>query len=52
MISSILVSAAEQVEERHMEIPFAPEVYGLGALGGLLALLALTFAFRNVGNRH
>ncbi|GAB2695337.1 hypothetical protein [Thalassiella azotivora] len=52
MISSVLQAAAEQAQEHHMEIPFAPEVYGLGALGGLMALLALTFAFRSVGNRH
>lgn len=45
------VSAAE-AGESHPEIPFPPEVYGLGALGGLLALLALTFAFRSVGKRQ
>ncbi|MFZ5871559.1 MAG: hypothetical protein ACOYXW_13680 [Actinomycetota bacterium] len=45
------VSAAEAGESQ-AEIPFPPEVYGLGALGGLLLLLALTFAFRSVGKRQ
>lgn len=47
-----LLAAAAEAEETHFEIPFPPEVYGLGALGGLLLLLALTFAFRSVGKRQ
>jgi hypothetical protein len=38
--------------ETHFEIPFPPEVYGVGALVGFVVLLAVTFAFRNVGKRH
>jgi hypothetical protein len=43
-----LITAAET----HFQTPFPPEVYGLGALGGLMALLAVTWAFRSVGKRH
>lgn len=52
MISSIVVSAAEQAEEHHMEIPMAAEAYGLLAFAGLVGLLLLTMAFRSVGTRH
>lgn len=52
MIASIVASAAEQAEEHHMEIPMPAEAYGLLALGGLLALLLVTMAFRSVGTRH
>jgi hypothetical protein len=45
----ILTAAGAETE---FEIPMAPEVYGLGALGGLLLLLAITFAFRSVAKRH
>jgi hypothetical protein len=48
----ILASTAAEAAEAHFEIPFAPEVYGLAAFGGLMLLLAVTFAFRSVGKRQ
>lgn len=45
-----LASTAAETET-HFEIPFPPEVYGVAAFVLLLALLALTFAFRSVGSR-
>ena len=40
--------------EEHAEAAtgVAPEAVGALALGVLIALLLVTFAFRNVGNRH
>ena len=34
------------------DLPMAPEAYGVIALCVLLALLLVTFAFRNMGARH
>ena len=47
MLTSVVASS-----ETHFEIPLPPEVYGLGAFGGLMALLGITFAFRNVSKRQ
>ena len=33
-------------------LPFPPAVFGIGAFAGLVALLLVTYAFRNVGSRH
>lgn len=45
------VLAAEAAAE-HADEPVAPIVLGLIAFGALLAGLVVTYAFRNVGNRH
>ncbi|GAA4700462.1 hypothetical protein APR04_000081 [Promicromonospora umidemergens] len=45
------VLAAEAAAE-HADEPIAPIVLGLIAFGALLVALLVTFAFRNVGNRH
>ncbi|ROS31119.1 hypothetical protein [Cellulomonas sp. PhB150] len=47
-----LISAAEQAAEHTTELPFPPVVFGLGAFGGLIAMLLITYAFRSVGTRH
>ncbi|GAB2473358.1 hypothetical protein GCM10027063_13020 [Promicromonospora xylanilytica] len=45
------VLAAEAAAE-HADEPVAPIVLGLIAFGALMAALVVTYAFRNVGNRH
>ncbi|WP_369375166.1 hypothetical protein AB1046_10875 [Promicromonospora sp. Populi] len=45
------VLAAEAASE-HASEPIDPIVMGLIAFGALVAALVVTFAFRNVGNRH
>jgi hypothetical protein len=47
----VAVLAAEAASE-HASEPISPIVLGLIAFGALLAALAVTYAFRNVGNRH
>jgi hypothetical protein len=42
--------AAEASAEATLPIP--PAAFGLIAFGALIALLAVTYAFRNVGSRH
>ncbi|MFC8734124.1 hypothetical protein ACFT5B_16855 [Luteimicrobium sp. NPDC057192] len=47
------MSAAVLVAEKVVnELPVSPYVYGGTALAVLVALLAVTFAFRSVGTRH
>ena len=46
-----VVLAAEAASE-HANEPVAPIVLGLIAFGSLVAALVVTYAFRNVGNRH
>jgi hypothetical protein len=48
----ILASTAAAAAETHFETPFEPAVYGLGAFGGLMVLLAVTFAFKSVAKRQ
>ncbi|MBO1750726.1 hypothetical protein J4G33_02805 [Actinotalea sp. BY-33] len=43
--------AAEEAEVVN-HLPMAPEAFGLVAFGALMALLAVTYAFRSVGTRH
>ena len=45
------VLAAEAASE-HASEPISPIVLGLIAFGSLVAALVVTYAFRNVGNRH
>jgi len=47
-----LTDATETTSETHNELPMAPEMYGLLALGALALLLLVTWAFRSVGSRH
>lgn len=49
---SAIVTAAGEAAEVHFEIPMPAEAFGGIALGGLVALLALTFAFRGASNKH
>jgi len=51
-VHAALISAAEQAAEHTTELPFPPVVFGLGAFGGLVAMLLITYAFRSVGTRH
>lgn len=44
--------AAEEAGEIVNQLPMPPEMFGLAAFGGLVVLLAVTFAFRSVGTRH
>ena len=44
----LAAEAAEVVNE----LPFPPEVFGIGAFIGLTAMLLITYAFRSVGTRH
>ncbi|MCL3860559.1 hypothetical protein [Actinotalea sp. K2] len=44
--------AAEESAEAVQHLPMVPEAYGLVAFGGLMVLLAVTYAFRSVGARH
>ena len=47
----IAVLAAEAASE-HANEPISPIALGLIAFGSLVAALVVTYAFRNVGNRH
>ncbi len=44
--------AALAAAEATTTLPFPPVVFGIGAFAGLVALLLLTYAFRNAGSRH
>ena len=50
MLSAALLAAEESAEIVN-QLPVHPLVYGGGAFLGLMALLAVTFAFRSVGTR-
>ncbi|WP_164545232.1 hypothetical protein [Antribacter gilvus] len=43
---------AAQAATEHVNEPINPIVLGLIAFGSLIAALLVTYAFRNVGNRH
>jgi len=44
--------AVEEHAEVTTQLPIPPVGYGLLAFGALVALLAVTYAFRSVGTRH
>lgn len=48
MHAALLAQEAEAVNH----LPMAPAAFGLVSFGALLALLAVTYAFRSVGTRH
>lgn len=50
MLSAALLAAEESAEVVN-QLPMHPLVYGGGAFLGLMALLAVTFAFRSVSTR-
>ncbi|MCG2797308.1 MAG: hypothetical protein L6367_02085 [Cellulomonas sp.] len=43
-----VLSAVDEVSS----LPFPPVVFGVGAFVGLVALLLVTYAFRNIGSKH
>jgi hypothetical protein len=45
------VQFAQEATE-HAESAISPVALGVLAFGGLVALLLVTYAFRNVGSRH
>jgi hypothetical protein len=45
------VQVAQEASE-HVNEPISPIALGLLAFGGLIAALVVTYAFRNVSNRH
>jgi hypothetical protein len=49
-VNAWLLAAQEAEVGAHLPIP--PVGFGLLAFGGLIALLAFTWAFRHAGNRH
>jgi hypothetical protein len=53
-VNAALTLAAEAGEatEQVNELPFDPAVLGVAGFGGLLVLLAITYAFRTVGERR
>lgn len=44
--------AAEESAEAAVHLPVPPVGIGLLAFGALMALLAVTYAFRSIGTRH
>jgi hypothetical protein len=49
-VQGVLLAVSESEVVNHLPVP--PVAIGAIGFGVLLALLALTYAFRNVGNRH
>jgi hypothetical protein len=47
-VHAVIAAAAEHTRE----LPFPPVVFGIGAFCGLVAMLLITYAFRNAGSRH
>jgi hypothetical protein len=46
-VHTVLAAATEVTA-----LPFPPAVFGVGAFVGLVALMLVTYAFRNLGSRH
>ena len=45
-------AALSAAEAAARQLPFPTVVFGIGAFAGLVALLLVTYAFRNTGSRH
>jgi protein-S-isoprenylcysteine O-methyltransferase Ste14 len=52
MIAFALVAAAQQGAEQKHELPMPAWAYGTLALVVFTVLLAITWSFRSIGNRH
>ncbi|GAA2529308.1 hypothetical protein [Rarobacter incanus] len=51
-MSAAAVTVLAEAAEKTNELPFPPIAFGIIAFSALIALLAVTFAFRHVGSRH
>jgi hypothetical protein len=53
-VNAALTLAAEAAEatEHANPLPFDPAALGVGGFIGLVVLLAITYAFRSIGQRH
>jgi hypothetical protein len=47
-----MIYAAEGAIVHYQDIPMAPILYGVIALGVLIALAFITFSYRDVAHRH
>jgi len=52
IVAGVLAAAGEVPELTEIELPVPPIVYGLLAMGLFLALLAITYSFKNVAARR
>ncbi len=50
-MANVLLHTLAAAETTH-PLPFDPAVFGLISMGTFLALLALTWSFRNTGHKH
>ncbi len=51
-MTRLLTELAPDAEHAVAELPIPAEAYGLLALGTLIGLLLVVYAFRSVGTRH
>jgi len=51
-VTRLLTEVAPDAERAVVELPIPAEAYGLLALGTLIGLLLIMYAFRSVGTRH
>jgi hypothetical protein len=51
MLAMALAAAAEGAEETR-QLPMSPALFGITAIVVFASLLAITWAFRSIGNRH
>ena len=52
MLHALVAEAAQQTEEHGVELAMPPVAFGIVALCILLAMLLVTWAFKNSGSRH
>ena len=52
IVAGVLAAAAEVPEMTEIELPVPPVFYGLLAFALFLALLAITYSFKNVAARR
>jgi hypothetical protein len=50
-MTQVLVLATGTAEQTH-ELPMAPAMFAIIAIGSFVALLGLVWAFRGVANKH
>lgn len=51
-LAAVFTAASEEAEHAAHALPMPAHWFGIIALGALLFLLLITFAFRSVGTRH